>query len=298
MVYGSEPFTKCLSKGTIRRSLRKTARLFYRVSYMRRVRASIPRRVGSVAPLAALVLISAGLVFLADGSIIVGCAILFLSIPGTWLAGLWAVPNSVDAYTRKMTNLLRGDFADAVWEGGQRTQLMRARTATIVMLKPPQKFEDFHGRTIRVLREIDDLGNDNGPTLVERTNKMNDLRQQLARAREEIAGSPEPYLGELAQGLDARMALENKSADAVLRPLRHQGRVLARINVPKSWHNLHNAYTLQFNAYLVALESYCDVRNNGPVPNRIACSLEDQKEKLNDLVGELRTALWDYHSGA
>jgi len=263
------------------------------------MRASIQRRVGFLAPLGVLVLISGGFVLLADGSIIVGCVILLLSIPCTWLAGLWSVPNSVDAYVRKMTNLLRGDFAETVLEVGQQKKSIQETTATISMLEPPPEDRDFHVHVVSILQELDDLGNDDRHSLVERTIKINELQQQLAPTREEIAGSSTPYLRELASTLDARVTLAGKSADAILRPLRHQSLVLARIKIPGTWLSRHQAYASQLDAYLIALENYYDARNNdGRVSKDIACSLESRKRELSTQISEFRAALWSYYSGA
>jgi hypothetical protein len=270
------------------------------MSHRRLVRAFIQRRLGIAAPLLALAIVSGAFVLIVDGSIAVGCVVLLLAIPSTWMCGLWIVPNSVDAYAHKMAHLLRDDFAETTREDHQQVERLRDITAAIERLEPPREFMELHVRVLDILQQMDSIKQDDSRELVDRTAQAFRLRQQLLQIREELDGyAAESYIVELADALDNRMVVTTEAADAIQRLLQHQGETLKKLKVPRSWGSQHNAYVQQFTSYLEALERYYGVIKGGSIgeAERAARLFGTQQKKVEELMDEYRVAFHSYHSG-
>ncbi|HEX3391530.1 MAG TPA: hypothetical protein VHS55_03110 [Solirubrobacteraceae bacterium] len=270
------------------------------MSYRRRARAFLRRHLGIAAPLLALAVVSTALVLVANGSAIVGCGVLLLAIPSTWLGGLWVAPNSVDTYSRRMAHLLRDEVAQAAQENRRQIKRIQAMTATVAELDPPEQLRGLHARVLGILREIDSIKRDDPEMLVDRTVRVFGLRRQLCQIREELGEYPvEPYLVTLADVLDRRMIVTSETAEAVQRPLRRQNEALKRVKIPRAWLSRHNAYVEQLTSYLAALEEYYrTVTGDSAAEAEMAARiLRTKQRQVKELVDEYFVAFHTYHSG-
>jgi hypothetical protein len=260
----------------------------------------IQRRLGVATPLLALTVIGAAIVLISNGYVLLGCVVLLLAIPSTWLGGLWVMPNSVDAYARRIVPLLRDDFVEATWESRRQDERLRAITAAIAQLEPPHDFMELHARVLGVLREIEGMKRGDPEMLADEAIEVIELRRQLLQIRSELDGyAAEPYLAKLAEALDARVGVTKATAEAVQRPLLHQKEGLQRVKVPRSWLSLHSAYLEQLTSYLAVRETHYRAvgDNNVAEAKRTACLLGTQQRAVETLANKYRAALWGYYSG-
>jgi hypothetical protein len=83
----------------------------------RALRARITRRRSSGLRVLALGTVATGLLLVIEQHLGVGLAVLLTSAGVTWLAGLWVAPWGIDAYSRKLSRIMREWRASVPYEG-------------------------------------------------------------------------------------------------------------------------------------------------------------------------------------
>jgi hypothetical protein len=267
---------------------------------LRLCRAATERQLGFWGRMLGLSITAAGIVVIANGYLAVGSAVLALGIPATWLTGVWVAPRSQDSYARRMTRLVPVGFTDAQRASREQVDRLRAVTAAIARLEPPDEFANIHKQVLGILQAIDDVKRDDPTLLPQRTVRLMILRQQLSEVRGELESCAAlPYRQQLADALDARTKIANETPEVVQGPLRHQRDVLARVAVPSSWRDRHDAYTEQLVNYLAALSRYHQATLDGGVEEAesAARDLIANQRQREELVNSYGLALREYYTG-
>jgi hypothetical protein len=266
----------------------------------RRSRDLVRRRLGTGALICALILLGAAAWLIVDGMIIFGAIASLVGVGGTWLVGLWVVPRSGDAYAKRITQLLPGSFANVRKATGQQLDRLRHITAALAERRPPFEYADLHARIVEILAEIDGLDRTDPTLLVQNTNRVVALRQELADLRNELdTHSDEPYVRMLVDTLDRRESIASETPARVQQPLIRQKETLDQLTVPQSWRVVHNAYARQLSEYLVALAGYYAAGEGGDREDAeaAALALEVQQSKLGGLIDLYGSALRSYYAG-
>jgi hypothetical protein len=96
----------------------------------RALRARISRQHSSGLRVLALGTVATGLLLLVERHLVAGLAVLLTSAGVTWLTGLWVAPGGADAYSRKLSRIMRDWFVSFPYDKDSESTWRRRRVET------------------------------------------------------------------------------------------------------------------------------------------------------------------------
>jgi hypothetical protein len=122
--------------------------------HLRAVRSRMTPRHTIGLRVVALSVVGVAFFFLVEGNVAVGVVFLLLSGVVTWLAGLWVIPWGIDAYSRRLSHIMRTLNIDLRYEddhtGAHRDSLQRC-IHRVQRLKPPAVWAADHEKHLEAL---------------------------------------------------------------------------------------------------------------------------------------------------
>jgi hypothetical protein len=92
-----------------------------------------------------------GFLLVVEDHIAIGSIVLLASAAATWLTGLWVVPWGIDAYSRKLSHIMRDLLTDL--RGEESRESLRRCIERAQRLKPPPVWEVDHKRLLDAMNE-------------------------------------------------------------------------------------------------------------------------------------------------
>jgi hypothetical protein len=204
------------------------------------------------------VAVGGGAVVLVNGAVVAGILLLLAAVALAWLARLWVVPRSADAYAAKAERILATAFAKAYRANNGQAEKMATICDEISSLTPSQALEGEHRKIVRALAGHD-RHQDSLPSLAERTTRVVRSRRAFREIEETASRVPsDPYLRSLVEHGRQRGELATLTTRLTEEPLFEGREALAGLHPPRAWRSPHHALLAAFDAYLAGVCGYYD----------------------------------------
>ncbi len=173
---------------------------------------------GAIGSVVALAIPALGALLILNGDLAIGIVLGALAVCGTWLAGLWVVPGSVEAYHRRVGRILRDGAASYERVYVPCVEEMRATTSRLADQMP---LVDIVGPCER----IDALLSEDTVRFVDKMSRLIEHRRQLLEAHgttnevAELIGRRVAVISELPRLREAPATGELRKLEGVSAPL-------------------------------------------------------------------------------
>lgn len=239
----------------------------------------------------ALGVIGAGVLLVVEDHTASGSIVLLVGAAVTWLVGLWVMPWGIDAYSRKLSHIMRDWLADLRGEESRELTRLRAIISEVTCLDPPPVYIDLHQRVLTCLRSIDTVVKDKSSTFVDRAVRVYEQQWSLNLMRRELSNYPnEPYIQIVMEALDKQRAVVATKINTLQGSLHRCIERTQRLKPPSIWDDDHKRHLDASRVYLVAIRGYYDavqgddveaVRSAAEVVSETHCRFEAVAQELS-----------------
>lgn len=204
-----------------------------------------------------LSIVAVALFLLIEGHMVAGLIVLLADIATAWLTGVWVIPRSIDAYSRKLSLIMREADTTSWYERDRQRKRLRTISSEMESLSPPQSKLDLHRRILANLHQLEDILDDKSLAFTDRATSIFEKGQTFRRFRAEFSDRcNEPYTRMATKMLDRYKLVINKGAE---RDRDFLGRLTTRIKKlrpPSVLAERHRDYLLALSEYVSATNSY------------------------------------------
>lgn len=237
---------------------------------------------------------------LVNNAVVAGVVLLLLAVALAWLARLWVVPGSADAYASNAERILAAAFSKADRANSAQAAKMATICDEITSLTPSHTLDAKHREIVRALAEYgEDV--DSEPSLADRTTRIVRSRRAFREAVEAASHAPsDPYLRSLVEHARQRSELAALTRRLTEEPLFEGREALARLRPPPTWRSPHHALLAAFAAYLEGVSGYYDATasDDASLMAKALTRFAESKADLDALRLAYRDRLSNGHSGA
>lgn len=205
-----------------------------------------------------LVLIGCGcsLALLAEGHIVLAVGLALVTLCLSWLAGLWVVPRTGDAYIARAERILSVAFRQSSAADREQAIRVSAINADLTAFLPTEALRIEHDALGRELMRAHQVNAIPDAMLVDETRHHDRLRRRLREVEAAARSTDQVYADALAHYRAQRREAAVDVQRDVERPLREAREGLSAMRVPPAWTECHRALFSSFDAYLNAVGEY------------------------------------------
>jgi hypothetical protein len=270
------------------------------LSYARRMRTFLVAQFRGWAFLPALAFVAIALTFLASGDILLGGVGIVLSVPLTWLGGIWILPWSEDAYALAMRDVIRTGPLEANALSHARWDRTKHIISSVSELDPPRELGVLYQKIVDKMNTIARIQAEDDRPLDECAVMMYETRQQLDRCLDELKErNSDGYAIGLAHAVEMFVAEVPWTQGLAGSPFHRRSERLAKIRPPQHWATRHDIAVELFSGYFEALHNFDVVMEKRDLDavRRAAKKIALQHTALNQFAGEYLRDLGNCYAG-
>jgi hypothetical protein len=200
--------------------------------------------------------IAVALSLLVEGYLVGGLVILVVSIPSSWLSGLWVIPWSTDTYLRNLALIMRNARNDIWYAGYQRSEQLGILRAEVMDLTPPQRYIDIHEHMLIIIGQLRDIIDDEKGDFTDRAVTIFDRCRLLFDIRIGLENESDSYSRLIRQALDKYRLIITSGMNESEDSLRRNTSRIKKLRPPGKWITWHKGYVLALTDYTAAVCSY------------------------------------------
>ncbi len=194
---------------------------------------------------------------LVEDDVATGILLLFAAVALAWLAMLWMIPGSADAYGATAERMLARGFAAAEQASKSQAEEIADMHVRISSLTPSPGLEGEHREIVSALAR--GAERDDASSLTDRSMQL--VRSRRAFREIEVAAARDPsdmYAATLLEYVQRQRALAQRTRKLTEQPLCEAREALSGLETPRSWASAHGALLAAVNVYLDRLARYYD----------------------------------------